>query len=121
MLRQEITFRPIEVAVALGVLLTDGTALGLMVAHAIVWLAQGVAGLWLVQSRDVTRRAVEGDGERARREAERARWIEHLAERPDEPRLDQDELTELAPEQVIEQVKASGLQGRGGAGFLTGL
>jgi O-antigen/teichoic acid export membrane protein len=50
-LRQEITFRPIEVAVALGVLLTDGTPLGLMVVHAIVWLAQGVAGLWLVQSR----------------------------------------------------------------------
>ena len=50
-LRQEITFRPIEVAVALGVLLADGTALGLMAVHAIVWLAQGVAGLWLVQSR----------------------------------------------------------------------
>jgi NADH-quinone oxidoreductase subunit F len=30
-------------------------------------------------------------------------------------------LRELSPEQVIEQVKASGLQGRGGAGFLTGL
>ena len=30
-------------------------------------------------------------------------------------------LTQLTPEQVIEEVKASGLQGRGGAGFLTGL
>src|SRR5512145_46847 len=30
-------------------------------------------------------------------------------------------LTSLSPEQVIEAVKASGLQGRGGAGFLTGL
>ena len=27
----------------------------------------------------------------------------------------------MPPEQVIEAVKASGLQGRGGAGFLTGL
>jgi O-antigen/teichoic acid export membrane protein len=50
-LRQEITFRPIEVAVALGVLLTGGNALGLMMVHGIVWLAQGIAGLWLVGSR----------------------------------------------------------------------
>jgi O-antigen/teichoic acid export membrane protein len=50
-LRQEITFRPIEVAVAIGVLVTGGNALGLMIVHAIVWLAQGIAGLWLVGSR----------------------------------------------------------------------
>ena len=30
-------------------------------------------------------------------------------------------LTEMTPEQVIEEVKRSGLRGRGGAGFLTGL
>ncbi len=30
-------------------------------------------------------------------------------------------LTTMTPEQVIEEVKASGLRGRGGAGFLTGL
>ncbi len=30
-------------------------------------------------------------------------------------------LTEMAPEQVVEEVKASGLRGRGGAGFPTGM
>ncbi len=30
-------------------------------------------------------------------------------------------LTEMAPEQIVAEVKASGLRGRGGAGFLTGL
>ena len=30
-------------------------------------------------------------------------------------------LTEMKPEEVIEQVKASGIRGRGGAGFPTGV
>src|SRR5579859_6562356 len=30
-------------------------------------------------------------------------------------------VTEMAPEQVVEEVKASGLRGRGGAGFPTGM